>query len=555
MSGARIAAVVVVLAIGVGVALLVAGGGDDDKKKAKATAGRTVATELPAPFQPGLPFEEPPVIKTEDGPIELVARNGKIEVSGIEVDKAQSYVPVADAEGGETPGLLGPTLQVEPGETLDITLDNQLEVIPEIKGQSADTCGGADKPDDPTHAHNPDDSPDSGPQYTNLHFHGLHVTPTTRKLPDGAKVFGDNVLLNLPKGKSHFEFAIPGDHEKGTFWYHAHRHGCTDDQVYRGLAGLLIIGDSREDLPKPLRKIQTRSLALKDLQVTPEGDGQEIPADHDWGNPTHRTVNGLVNPTMTIKPRETQLWRLANTSSAVWYQVALVDEDTKKSDTFTVVAQDGNTLSEAQDETSILLGPGQRKDILVVGPADGARVLKTMPFDQGRLSFPEDTLATLEVEGEPAKPFEMPGLLKPVPDYPKARGPDRQFVFSLDPPQFFINGKQFDPDPDSAPLADPELNTTETWTFKNQSGEWHPIHIHQDDYTVTSVNGQAVNNYGQQDVIPLPPMDPKTKKPGTVTIEMPFEDFDGKFVIHCHILDHEDGGMMGRIDLAPDAPD
>ena len=82
------------------------------------------------------------------------------------------------------------------------------------------------------------------PQPTNLHFHGLHVTPRNRKV-GGITYYGDNVLVCLREGRSHIRFRIPDDHDQGTFWYHAHLDGLTDDQVFRGLAGMLIVGDSR----------------------------------------------------------------------------------------------------------------------------------------------------------------------------------------------------------------------------------------------------------------------------------------------------------------------
>jgi suppressor of ftsI len=543
----RVVIAAVVLALGALIAVLIAA--DDDGGGGASTSDTTVAVLGPAPFKPNLPFAEPPVVEVGGrSTTRLAARNGTLRVSGIDVEEGQSYVPAGAAGAKAEPGLLGPTLHVNPGETLDITLDNRLEVYPGLDTHSAETCGGAQ---DPSHEHESGEGPDSGPQFTNLHFHGLHVTPTTR-LYKGMKVYGENVLVSLPKGTSRIRFPIPTDHEEGTFWYHAHRHGCTDDQVFRGLAGLLIVGDSRKDLPARFHGVRTRSLALKDIQVEPKGNVQSIPADHDWANPTHRTVNGLVNPRLSIRPRETQLWRLANVSSAVWYQVALVDEKDKP-DPFLVVALDGSTLEEAQQEDSVLLGPGQRNDILVRGPSSGTRTLKTLPFDQGRLVFPEDTLATVAVEDQPATELKSPDVLKPLPAFPSKRGIDRTFVFSFKPNGPTINFKPFDPDPNSPPIADPQLDTTETWTFVNESPDWHPIHIHQDDFKVTHVNGKQVDNYGQQDVVSLPPMSGKT--PGKVVIEMPFKDFDGKFVIHCHILDHEDGGMMGRIDLAPAAPD
>ncbi|HEX8648253.1 MAG TPA: multicopper oxidase family protein [Thermoleophilaceae bacterium] len=559
MSPRLIAAVVAVLAAGVLIGVLIAGGGDDDG--GGGTAEKTVPAIGPGPFSPQLDFIEPPELAVGDGPVELEARNGRILVSDVKVSEAQSYVPVGASEVAEEPGLLGPTLTIDPGETLDITLDNQLTVPPGITGHSAETCGGADHPGgDPAGEHG--DAPTTGPQFTNLHFHGLHVTPTTRR-EEGVRVFGDNVLLDAPKGTSRFRFKIPPDHELGTFWYHAHRHGCTDDQVFRGLAGMLIIGDSRTELPEPYREVSERVLALKDIQVEPqpEPDGSHaIPADHDWANPTHRTVNGRVNPKMSIRPGETQLWRVANVSSALWYQVALVNPAADDNpDQFTVVAQDGNTLERGRTEDGVLLAPGERVDVLVKGPESGTRVLKTLPFDQGRLVFGEDTLATLEVKDEAAPALPELGPLSPrLRPFPKPRGEDRRFVFDIKgqgpnkPPLFTINGRVFDPSPDSPPLAEPELRTTETWTLLNRSGEYHPFHIHQDDFRVVSINDKPVDEGSKMDVIPLPPL--VNGKPGKVVIEMPFQDFDGKFVFHCHILDHEDGGMMGRVDLAPAAP-
>ena len=555
MSAGRIAAVLVVLAVGVVAAILIAGDGDD-REEAGTTAATTTTGRDSTPFPPGRAFEEPPVIEVGDGPVELVARNGSIEVSGLKVDEAQSYVR-AGTRAGSRPGLLGPTLHVEPGETIDITLDNQLEVIPAIhegsNPNSAESCGGADKPLDP-HSH--DDPPDSGPQYTNMHFHGLHVTPTTRRLPDGSTIYGDNVLVSLPKGKSHIQFPVPKDHEQGTFWYHAHRHGCTDDQVFRGLAGLLVVGDSREELPARFREVRTRSLALKDLQVERKGGAHKIPANHDWIQTTNRTVNGVFQPRMTIEPRETQLWRLANTSSAVWYDVALVDEQDDP-DPLTIVAQDGNTLPEAQREKSYALGPGQRIDVLVRAPDSGSRTLKTLAFDQGRPgpgggpTFPEAVLATLEVGDDPAPEIDSPGTLLPRRPIPARRGQSQTLTFDFTPGPT-INGKPFDPDPDSAPLVEAEAETTQRWTLLNPTSEWHPIHVHQDDFRVISASAGVFFD-GQQDVVPLPP---GTKdKPGKVVLDMPFEDLDeGQFVVHCHILDHEDGGMMGRIDVSAPAP-
>ena len=111
---------------------------------------------------------------------------------------------------------------------------------------------------------------------------------------------------------------------------------------------------------------------------------------------------------------------------------------------------------------------------------------------------------------------------------------------------FLINGKQFNPQRID---AQPRLGTTERWVLINKSSEWHPIHIHQDDYRVVSVNRKRVMVRSDQDVVPLPPQ--RNGVDGRVELDMPFQDYSGRYVMHCHILDHEDGGMMAQIKVLP----
>jgi suppressor of ftsI len=106
---------------------------------------------------------------------------------------------------------------------------------------------------------------------------------------------------------------------------------------------------------------------------------------------------------------------------------------------------------------------------------------------------------------------------------------------------FTINDMVFDP---NVPDATPALGTTERWIIYNRSSESHPFHIHQDDFRVIDAGGGIPPLPGDQDVVPLPPGTPG--KPSRVVIDMPFTDYSGNFVFHCHILDHEDAGMMGQ---------
>jgi suppressor of ftsI len=492
-----------------------------------------------APFKAGLPFREPPVLRSSHGRLRgtLVAQTGPIEVSGIRVENAQSY-----ALAGQQRGLLGPTLHARPGDLVDLVLDNEL-----VQPQPVPGTAGADLAQPMAHGecgHDTTIAPGE-PQPTNFHFHGLHVTPRNHKVGD-VTYYGDNVVVCLRPGERHIRFRIPRNHDLGAFWYHAHLHGLTDDQVYRGLAGLLTIGDARRYLPTRFARVRTHYLSLKDIQVQLSGGGLAIPTDHDWAHQTHRTVNGLVDPKLTMRPGETQLWHVGNSSSALWYRIALVDGN--KRDPFTVVSQDANPMIVPQRTTSVLIGPGHRVDILVRAPRSGSQILKTLAFNQGRLIFGEDVLATIDVAGAPAPDIDPPGRSGTLPAFPSTRGPKRTWKFSIKGAgvAFLINGKQFNP---RRIDAQPRLGTTERWVLINKSSEWHPIHIHQDDYRVVSVNRKRVMVRSDQDVVPLPPQ--RNGVDGRVELDMPFQDYSGRYVMHCHILDHEDGGMMAQIKVLP----
>lgn len=535
---ALVAAVVLFVAV---IVLVIAG--DDQKGGGSASAG-----PLP-PLKAGMPLTEPPVVKSLGNTLTatLVAKNGTISVSGVDIANTQTY-----AVAGQRRGLFGPTLHVKPGDTIDLTLDNQLVNPENVRRGVSDRSAAPTCPpkDDPHGMHDP--PPPDGKQNTNLHFHGLHVTPRTRKF-HGQTVYGDNVLLNLPPGKSHFRFQIPPNHDEGTFWYHAHRHGCTDDQVFRGLAGLLIVGDVRTKLPERFRNVRTRSFAIRDVQAVRHDGGWAVPNDHDWGpeNPKLITVNGLLRPKLDIQPGETQLWRLADVSAALWYRFALVDPTGGAQDEFTIVANDGNPSARPQRVRSVLLGPGHRVDILVRGPAQ-ARQIMSLPFAQGRYTLPSVKLADLVPGKDPSLVLADDTRRRPLPTFPTKRGPTRRFTFSTTddpkaPPyaQWLINGRGFDPDRVD---ADPVRGTAEKWILINRTDEYHPFHIHQDDFRVLSVNGKRVKHPpSDQDIVPLPPVHDGI--PGRVEILMPFQDYSGNFVFHCHILDHEDGGMMARVDV------
>ena len=142
---------------------------------------------------------------------------------------------------------------------------------------------------------------------------------------------------------------------------------------------------------------------MKDFQLT--SDGQIVQDNIDSNAPTTRTVNGAVNPSLSIAPGETQLWRLANIGADIWYQVAL------EGHAFYVIGEDANPVWQTWSADSLVLPPGKRFDVLVQGRIAGTYIFRTLDFDQGGDHYPDTTLATLTVEGTAVTPAAMPTSL------------------------------------------------------------------------------------------------------------------------------------------------
>ena len=433
-------------------------------------------------------FPEPSEFVSKDGVVQvnLTAEESQIELAGKPV--------AARVYNGE---FVGPTMRLNPGDSIQLELDNTLS------------------------------------EPTNLHFHGLHVSPSGES---------DNVLRHVMAGEiAPYQVDLPTDHAPGTYWYHSHQHGISEEQVFGGMSGLIVVEGLIDLLPEELRDIEERSFALKDFQLT--ADGAIVSENIDSNAPTTRTVNGAVNPSLSIAPGETQLWRLANIGADIWYEVTLEGHPLH------VIAEDANPVWAAWSAESLVLPPGKRYDVLVQGGAPGSYIFRTLDFDQGGDHYPDTTLATVTVEGTAVTPATLPTNLIAQDD--PAHGDlsaapvdkERTLVFSEDDDlnKFMIDGKQFDPNRVDQQV---KLGTVEEWTVRNVTEELHPFHIHVDDFQVISINGEPYQASGRQDTIPLPIN-------GEVVVRIPFKDFTGKFVYHCHILNHEDNGMMGIVEVVP----
>jgi len=415
-------------------------------------------------------------------------------------------------------GLVGPTIRVNPGQSLKIKLQNRLRPVPINHGSSE--------------AHDLN--------ATNLHTHGLHVSP---KSP------ADNVFIDLKAGQDFdYGFSIPADHPAGTFWYHAHRHGSTSVQLASGMAGALIVNGGLDDLPSiramkekimVLQQFAYREVAGEPAFVDPEvlmGD-DHVPVE---------AINGVVTPTIVMRPGEIQRWRIIHAGTS-----ELIDLDIEGIN-FYEIAVDGLATGKSILRNRLRLFPGYRFDVLVKAPER-----KTVRLMSSRIADPSISirqkisarkiLLRLVVAGEPvAMSYPTDDELKSCEAFSQADVPTdaevahrkREIIFNVneDQTEFAINGDEFDP---NQPMNGIQLGTCEEWVLKSENGV-HPFHIHVNPFASRLLG--STDEWVWRDTIVV-------EKRKSVVIRSRFLDFDGKTVFHCHNLIHEDKGMMKAIEI------
>ena len=419
----------------------------------------------------------------------IASQDGRLEAT-LHVAKGQTEVAGVPVTALTYNGdFMPPLLSMQPGDHVQVTLVNDLD------------------------------------ESTNLHVHGMHVSPVSP---------GDNVLVTIPAGQTfEYQYDLPADHSPGTYWYHSHAHGISEGQVFGGMSGVIVVGGLEELLPEALRDVTQHTFALKDVQIA---DGAIKTTDIDSNASTTRLVNGQLQPTVAMRPGEVQLWRLANIGADIFYRLSLGGTP------FHVLAEDANPVSEVRSADELVLPPGKRYDVLVQAPSSGPMTLSTLSYHQGDDIYPEAKLATVEVSGDPVPSVAMPTAFGTFEDLRDATvTAPRRFVFSENEKnEFFINKQQFSHDRVDTVVP---LGAIEEWTLVNDTDEQHPFHIHVDDFQVMSVNGTPYDATSLQDTVVLPIH-------GQVVVRIHFRDFVGKFVYHCHILNHEDNGMMAVVEVA-----
>ncbi|MEC4802898.1 MAG: multicopper oxidase family protein [Jaaginema sp. PMC 1080.18] len=379
---------------------------------------------------------------------------------------------------------------------------------------------------------------------TNLHFHGLHIPFTGN---------ADNIFLNIESGETFtYEFDIPTNHKAGTFWYHPHRHGLVAKQLFGGLAGLFAIRGELDEIPE-IQAAQEEFLVLQDFAVDESGNRLD---EAQLALMTGRegdiiTINGQTQPQLTIPQNGWVRWRIVNASPSRFYRLSL------EGHSFHIIATDGGAVAKPISQSEVLLTPGERVEVLIQGTAEAKDYrLVNLPYNRGRMGMmggggmmggnPSNeaptTLATVRYQDAVATEAKaLPTQLIDVPELPEPNQV-RQFQLNhgMSPGMgmvFLINGKPFEGDRVDTQVR---LNTVEDWEIINTGMMDHPFHVHGNAFQVISRNNIPERDRAWKDTVLV-------KTGETVRIRIPFRDHTGKTVYHCHVLDHEDLGMMGNL--------
>jgi FtsP/CotA-like multicopper oxidase with cupredoxin domain len=424
-----------------------------------------------------------------------------------------------------------PVIRVQPGSVLNVEYKN------ELAAQSTEDCFGH-----------------PCMNMTNLHFHGLHVSPNAPQ---------DDVLdmMASPGETLHYSVQVPPQQPPGLYWYHTHSHGESYVQDLDGMSGAIVVEGIDRYAPEVLR-MRERILVLRDL-VLPEDAAERKKVMESVAMQTTQcgtapedpqraiTVNGSLRPQIDIAPGERQFWRIVNTSPDSYADLEL------DSASFEVIALDGMPLAyhdaaiRKRSMRHVLLPPAGRVEAIVTGPrADSHAALRSRCFDTGPDGDSNPAMILADIVSTqssrlPARaassgaavyaPFP-PTILKRV----KASEPQFVVNFTEDKQGFYINGQKFEMT--DGPMLTVDVGSLQHWKVTNPTREVHPFHIHQVHFLVYAVGEKPVKDPVWLDTVNVP-------YGSSVDLVMDFTDpiIRGMSLFHCHLLKHEDKGMMAKI--------
>jgi FtsP/CotA-like multicopper oxidase with cupredoxin domain len=468
--------------------------------------------------------------------------------------------------------LIGPTLDVKPGNTMYITVRNGLPP------------SGMPCPMPHSNTIN------SGMfNISNLHTHGLHVSPSG---------VSDNVFIEICPGVAqNYVIHIPADQPPGTYWYHSHVHGSTALQVSSGMEGALIVEGGIDNVPQ-IKAMAQKTFLLQQISYDTQG---EIENNYDvfapgWWATSKRsiTVNGQIVPVITMRPGEIQHWRFIH--GGVRETIPLAVQGGLP---LYEVSTDGNALGRIDRWTTpVELDPGYRSDVLFQAPplaqnqlvarynltAGSVQPANSLQFRKGGAAGntifraflatgePAAPIAIIQVAGTPVS-MQLPTNAELAPYAPFRPITDGQLNGAPQSVSFSIQTAICGPDPTKPCMPctakgsfDPvcttkfminmipyseanvrtlKLNTASQWHLEVNAASLapvHPFHIHVNPFQMTRPGPDGMPEIVWKDTYLVHQGSP-------IDIRSRYTDFTGAFVLHCHILDHEDQGMMEKVEI------
>ena len=510
-------------------------------------------------------------------PVALFSSHGILSVNF-------SYQTRTDAKGRTlfcfmTPnGLENPTLHVNPGDHLVITITNNTPVGMNPMELNPPNCG----------ARVMDSSS------VNIHYHGTNTSPTCGQ---------DEVIKTVINTGQTFQYnvAFPSNEPPGLYWYHPHIHGIAEAAVLGGASGAIVV-DGIQNVQPAVAGLPQQIIVLRDqpqLNGLTEGPGgctngvpfqditvNNVPINSFQANPPNGPVT-FTPAVLSVNPGEKQFWRVTNSSAdtimdlQVQYNGVAQTLELVGIDGVPVNSQDGTTPPSLIPVTRFRLPPASRVEFIVTTPTASVR----------KAQFVTTAIATgLNGDCDPNRPIFNIALggdnstSDPTADVvpssvtsaavqrfaglataPIAQTRLLYFSENSDQTQFFMTVFPQTPavfNPDAPPAITAMQGTVEQWTVQNRAQENHEFHLHQVHFLVQSQNNFAINNNAPQapaddgqylDMIEVPAWDGNPAHPyPSVTLLVDFRGPDiGSFVFHCHILGHEDLGMMNIIQVVP----
>jgi FtsP/CotA-like multicopper oxidase with cupredoxin domain len=535
--------------------------------------------------QPGSLVAEPPDLRSTNGVLE-------IDLSAVNVrepDGRTRYCFV-DGKGNESPNL-----RVHPGDLVIIHLKNAMadlgNAVSPHSGMVHDSPGGC-----------------AGGAMslisTNLHFHGLTIPPACHE---------DDVLrTSVEPGDPPFtyRFRIPADEPPGLYWYHPHIHGSAKPQVLGGASGALIVEGIERAKPQlaglPERIFVIRDEDLAHPNAPPSKFEPKVPKfliDRDGDAANNGTGFGMPAKDLSInyvsvpypdyppalirmQPGERQLWRVLNASAITYLDLEVLFN--RAPQPLGLVAMDGVPMGlgapdaesassqPINSQTHLGVPPGARVEFVVVGPPAGTAgllVTRTVDTGPGGENDPNRALAQIISASDAAEPRSRlgsapqplpPAILPWLGDVRPVRVRHLYFSEKLADPndptsavEFYLTvegqtPKMFDMN-STTPNMQAQQGTVEDWIIENRTNELHAFHIHQLHFLLLDYNGIPVEESFLRDTINVPYYNGRQLSYPSVRIRVDFRDPNivGTFPYHCHLLEHEDKGMMGTIQVVP----